>query len=58
MEVFYIAVLLSHNTYYGSFYMLVMFGKKEKGFEKMCQSTSGYENITMKILNGNLAEDS
>lgn len=30
MEVFYITVLLSHNTYYGSFYMLVMFGKTKK----------------------------
>lgn len=54
MVVFYITVLLSHNTYYGSFYMLVMFGKNEQGFEKMCQSTSVYQNMTMKILSGNL----
>lgn len=54
MEVFYITVLLSHNTYYGSFYMLVMFGKNRKGFEKMCQSTSVYQNMPVKILSGNL----
>lgn len=56
MEVLYITVLLSHNTYYGSFYMLVIFGKNKKDFEKMYQSISVYQNITMKILSGNLAE--
>lgn len=53
MEVLYITVLLSH---YGSFYMLVIFGKNKKDFEKMYQSISVYQNITMKILSGNLAE--
>lgn len=49
MEVFYIAVLLSHNTYYGSFYMLVMFGKYKKDFWKdvpvnFCVSKYNNEN--------------
>lgn len=34
--------------------MLVMFGKNRKGFEKMCQSTSVYQNMPVKILSGNL----